>query len=128
MSLKAEIVSMLAKTVLIRRLSGMLMLMLMLSSEAVYATQFSVTGTITLVRSSSLLTGAQMGGTTIVQTSPALANGCAWLWVGATDTNTLAVVLTAKALNANVTIWYETTDGAPWGDNTACGITAIQQN
>jgi len=103
-------------------------LVLLLGSGGAHATQYSTTGTITLARSSSLLTGAQMGGTTIIQMSAAFATGCNWLWVGSNDPNTLAALFEAKMTQANVTIWYETTDAAPWGDTTSCGVTAIQQN
>jgi hypothetical protein len=104
------------------------LLVLVLGSGAANATQFSVTGNIAAMRSSSLLTGPLLGATTIIQTSPALANGCASVWIGSTDTNTLAAALTAKMTQASVTIWYETADTAPWGDTTSCGVTAIQLN
>ena len=62
------------------------------------------------------------------QISPAMGGVCSWVWVDASDKNTLAVVLAAKTTGASVTINFEDTVFSPWGDTSMCALTLISLN
>lgn len=62
------------------------------------------------------------------QLSPAMGNGCVWVWVDATDKNTLAVVLAAKTTGATVSINFDNAVPSPWGDTSMCALDLISLN
>jgi len=97
--------------------------------EAAHATQYSVSGTVTAVRTHTMLYGvAALQGVSIFQLSTGPGNGCSWLYLSGTDANSLASLLVAKTAGALVTVWYDNTVGSPWGDPTTCAAQAVQQN
>ena len=112
-----------------RAIAGIVLAVLL--APAAEATQYGAIGTITIVQSfwaGYLPNETGEAGAAVFQVSSGVGNGCNWLYVGATDKNTLAALLTAKATGANVTIYYDNTLTSPWGDTTICAAQVIQQN
>ena len=109
-----------------RALAGIVLAVLL--APAAEATQYGAIGTITIVQSFSAVYLPGEADAAVFQVSSGVGNGCNWLYVGATDKNTLAALLTAKATGANVTVYYDNTLTSPWGDTTICAAQVIQQN
>jgi hypothetical protein len=113
---------------LFMRVSAGIVLALLLAPAA-EATQYSATGTIGTVQMYSTTgTNASEAGSAMFQVSSGLGNGCNWLYVIASDTNTLAALMTAKVSAANVTVVYDNTLTPPWGTAGVCGAQVIQLN
>ena len=95
------------------------------SNAAVATTQ----GTIALMRDSTLLQpDGRLQGVFLLQLSVPLSNGCNWVWISPTDKATQGVALSAKAMGAQVTLWYDNTIVAPWGETDICGAVNIDLN
>jgi hypothetical protein len=114
----------------ILRIVGICLGLLGLSGVA-NATQYEASGTIGSIRSyAASYGGASLEDVTTFQVTPgvAVANGCAWLYVGANDANLLSQVLSAKVTGATITVWYDPTVTSPWGDPSTCLAEVFQLN
>jgi hypothetical protein len=94
-----------------------------------YASQFSAGGTISALRNHTLFYPiSTLQGVSILQLSSAFANGCSWVFIGASDKTALSVALAAKAAGSSVTITYDNSITSPWGDTSTCAVVAIQED
>lgn len=110
-----------------RAIAGIVLALLL--APAAEATQYGATGTITIVQSFSTTgTNPNQAGAAVFQVSSGVGNGCDWLYVNASDKNTLAALLTAKATGVSVTVYYDNSLTPPWGGTNVCGAQVIQQN
>ena len=114
-----------------RALGARILLVLLLCSGAADAATYNAAGTIAALRIYPLLQSTSSGqDVSMFQLSPGsgLGNGCQWLWIAATDKNTLAVLLMTKQSGATVTIVYDNTVISPWGDSTVCALVQMDQS
>jgi hypothetical protein len=54
-----------------------------------------------------------------------LSGGCGYVWVGPNNKVFLAQVALAQATNKAVTLYYDNTIAAPWGDSAVCAAFSI---
>ena len=105
------------------------LLLALMSATSAEATQYSASGTIGPVRTHTLVYGVSaLQDVSVFQVSSGLGNGCSWLYISASDANSLAVLVAAKVSGESVVVWYDNTVTSPWGDPTICAAQAIQQN
>jgi hypothetical protein len=101
----------------------------MLGAPAAWASSISAQGTITLMRDATMLEpDGRVQGVFLLKLSTTLANGCNWAWIGAADKAAQAVAIAAKIAGAQVTLWYDSTVVAPWGETDICGAIDIDLN
>jgi hypothetical protein len=91
-----------------------------------HATTATTQGTIALLRDSTALQpDGRLQGVFLFQLSVALANGCNWIWISVSDKSAQAVAVAAKASGAQVSVIYDNTIVAPWGETDICGALVI---
>jgi hypothetical protein len=92
------------------------------------AADFLSVGKVTLMRAhSSHMTTASVRGVTAFQISAALSSHCQWLLLDPADKVSLAHLLLAQSTQATLSVRYNDSDVAPWGDTQACYVTALDQ-
>jgi len=56
------------------------------------------------------------------------SGGCTWYWLAPSEITESTIVAKAKIDALPVTIRYDPSEKAPWGDPNACRVTAIDLN
>ena len=101
--------------------------LLIIFSNGAFAETRSLSGQVGLIRlatESHSTVDARSGSVFLIE-GDSLVAPCTWLLIKPEDKNALSLLLTAKAMKANVKVFYNLGGSTSWGGASMCEVTNI---